>query len=269
LDGKIKTSGSDIVDELVFMLTGRSPYLHYQKLYNIQQMPEKEYLEAVRWVKKHFIIINPKQRKYQDLLDNFRYFYDVYKFDGALVDPFKNLDHNESEGRFDLYLDRVFSDTKEFSLETDTSMNWIAHPKAQVDPKNQDGTFKVCTQYMLSGGAAWNNSMDGIYSIYRPYKHDKATDPRVTFLNLKQRKQQLVGRVGKYDKIEFLFETNRYYFDGFCPIDGTYNEPMYKKIEAAKAAKEQKGKEGEVKKGKTKPSEPTINFEATEHDPAF
>jgi hypothetical protein len=268
-NGKIKTSGSDIVDELVFMLTGKCPYLHYQKMYNIPQMPEFEYREAVQWVKKHFIIINPKQRKYTDLLDNFRYFYDVYKFDGALVDPFKNLDHNESEGRFDLYLDRVFSDTKEFALETDTSMNWIAHPKAQVDPKNQDGTFKICTQYMLSGGAAWNNSMDGIYSIARLFKHLNPIDPRVAFLNLKQRKQQLVGRVGKYDKIEFLFQTNRYYFDGHCPIDGTYNEPLYKKIENAKAANAEKAK-AEPKKGKQKAAaEPTIDFEPTEHDTIF
>lgn len=250
--GRIKTSASDIIDELVFMLTGQNPYLHYQKQYGIKQMAEKDYRDAVEQIKKNFIIIHPKDRKYSDLVDNFRYFHDKYNVDGFLIDPFKNLDHNENEGRFDLYLDKVFSEAKEFALETDTSMNFIAHPKNQVDPYNSDGSFKICTQFMLSGGAAWNNNMDGIYSIYRPHKHDKATDPRVSFINLKQRKQQLVGRIGRYDSIEFKFDTNRYYFAGYCPIDGTYNEPI--KPNEDKAA----GKKGGT--GKKKPAEPMIPF---------
>lgn len=280
--GIIKTSASDIVDELVFMMTGKNPYLHYQQRYNIPQMSEHDYRAAVQWVKEHFVIIHPKDRKYTDLIDNFKYFHDKYNFDGFLIDPFKNLDHNQSEGRFDLYLDKVFSDVKEFALETNTSMNFIAHPKAQTDSQNADGTFKICTQYMLAGGAAWNNSMDGIYSIYRPHKHAKATDPRVTFLNLKQRKQQLVGRVGQYEKIEFLFDTNRYYFDGHCPIDGTYVEPIYKKLEAAKAAakseeggkgKQKAEKQGKIATGKgaiQTPVEPSLPFETMDLDePAF
>lgn len=282
-NGKIKTSASDIWDELVYMYTGRCPYKHYKALYGIPQMYEAEYLKAIDELKDFFIIINPKDRKYDDLLDNFRYFHDIYNFDAALIDPFKNLNHNENDQRFDLYLDKVFSESKELSLERDISMNYIAHPKNQVDPKNTDGSYKICSQFMLAGGAAWNNNMDGIYSIYRPFKHDKPTDPRVTFLNLKQRKQQLVGRVGKYDKIEMLFSTNRYYFDGHCPIDGSYNEPMYKAIEQAKEAKTEKGQRKKSVQNAAKEMEitfddaglkddnivPPPHVEGDEHTPIF
>jgi hypothetical protein len=273
--GRIKTSASDIIDELVFMMTGKSPYLHYIKLYGIPQMNEHEYLESVRFIKKHFIIIHPKDKKYTDLIDNCYYFYEKFNVRGFLIDPFKNIDHNDNDARFDLYLDKVFAASKECSLQTDTSFNYIAHPKAQADPMKPDGSFKICSQFMLSGGASWNNNMDGIYSIYRQFKHKSITDPRVTFLNMKQRKQSLVGRVGSYDKIEFIFNTSRYYFDGYCPIDGTYVQPMAKKEEAKKM--EEKSKEQPAQKTKKgKVSEPSIPFSdiplpeaQDEHDTIF
>lgn len=271
--GKMRISASDIIDEIVFMLTGKNPYKHFEQKYGTKQMPSEEYIKACNWVQEHFIFIHPKDRKFSNLLDCFRYAHEIYNVQGFLVDPFKNIDHSEEgNGRFDLYLDKIFSETKEFALETNTCFNYIAHPRNE-DPRAADGSYKVCTQFMLAGGAAWNNNMDGIFSIARPYKHNNPLDPRVAFLTLKQRKQQLVGRAGIYSKIEFDFFTNRYYFDGKCPIDGSYKEPIElalerererKKAEASTNVfdKKQRGK-------KTKPeaaTEPSIKFEETKID---
>jgi len=251
VDGKIQTNASDLIDELVFMKTGKCPYLHFDKQYGIKQIGLKEYSDACQWVQEHFIFINPKERKYSSLLDNFKFWFDVYQFQGALIDPFKNIDHNEEAGgRFDLYLDRLFSDTKLFSLETNCSFNIIAHPRNDKDPKNPDGSYKLCSQFALAGGAAWNNNMDGIFSIRRPWKHKNPDDPRVEFFNLKQRKQQLVGRCGVYDKIEFNFTTNRYYFDGYEPIEGHYVEPIDVKHKREEKARKEAAAEGAEKKPK-------------------
>lgn len=267
-NGKMSISASDLIDEIVFMLTGLSPYKHYERLYNQGQMKSDRYIAAVEWVQNHFIFVNPKKRSFGDLVDSFRYVYEEHGTDGFLVDPFKNIKHENDGGRFDLYLEDLFAVAKEFSLDTNSSFNFIAHPRND-DPKNPDGSFKVCTQYMLSGGSAWNNSMDGIFSVYRPFKHKNTTDPRVVFFNLKQRKQQLVGRVGMYDKIEFDWASNRYYFDGYCPIDGTFKEPLAirekkeieaRKAEAAEGADKSKKK---VKKEEVKPTPPLIDFTET------
>jgi hypothetical protein len=274
--GKMIISASDIVDELIFMYTGRNPYKHFEQRYGSKQMHSDDYIKALEWVQEHFIFINPKERKFRSLIDSFRFVYETYGVDGFLVDPFKNIDHSDDgNGRFDLYLDGVFSETKEFALETDTSFNYIAHPRNDKDPKNADGSYKICTQFTLAGGAAWNNNMDGIFSISRPHKHHNPLDPRVAFLTLKQRKQQLVGRAGIYSKIEFDFMTNRYYFDGKCPIDGSYKEPielMLKREQERKRAEANGNgslsKKPSRKKGDpgAQPVEPSIQFTEVQLD---
>ena len=72
---------------------------------------------------------------------------------------------------------------------------------------------------MLSGGDAWDNSMDGIYSIQRPDALTDITSSRATFHNLKQRMQELVADRGMVENINFNIKTRRYSFDGQCPID--------------------------------------------------
>lgn len=275
--GKVVPTAEDLFDELVFMKTGRSPYKHYIARYGLSQMEYELYLETLQWINEHFVFIHPKDRKYRDLIDNFKFFHDRHGFDGFLIDPFKNINHDDN-GRFDLYLDNVFTEFKEFAIETDTTMNFIAHPKNQDEPKNSDGSYKICTQFMLAGGAAWNNGMDGIYSIYRPYRHKDPTDPRTFFFNLKQRKQQLVGRVGVYKNIEFDINTNRYYFNEYCPIDGSF-KPSIEKLHASEmAAKKEKAAAKETKdKGKKELKAPEIKFEnamvdfsePSEHTPGF
>lgn len=218
---RVRISARDIYDELIFMLTGKCPYKHWEKKYGVPQMARSEYLDALNWIARHFFIVYPKSRKPEDLLSVFRYQYEINGIDGTLADPFKNFQHDEG-GRTDTYLDETFAMFKEVALETNTSSNIIAHPKSQSEPKDlKTGAYKICTPHMLAGGASWHNNMDGIFTPYRPNRHTNIKDPTVHFYTLKQRKQELVGTVGAFKDIKFDFFGHRFYFNDVCPIDGT------------------------------------------------
>lgn len=216
----IKINANDLIDDLVFAYTGKNPFKHYEEKYKLPRISWKEYKEAADFINEHFIFINLKERTTTELYDTLMYIYDTRGFDGFLLDPFKNL-RPDSEGRTDQVLDATFSKFKELAIYTDTVFNIVAHPKSLREDQmfEANGQFKVCNQYHLLGGAAWDNNMDGIYSWFRPFKHKKATDPNVEFYNLKQRKQSQVGIVGCVDGIKYDWKTGRYYFKGVCPLD--------------------------------------------------
>lgn len=270
LDSKKKMviSANDLIDELVFMKTGLTPYKHFKANYGVNQMAKKDYVDAWHWINEHFVFVNVRDRKYNSLIDTFKFYHDQYNFNGFILDPWKNIDDTGESLRQDQFLKNAFAEIKQFSLESNSTFNIVAHPRSDKDPKNPDGSYKVCTQFSLSGGSEWNNGMDGIYTVARPFRHRNPQDPRVAFYNLKQRKQQLVGKCGVYDKIEFNFETNRYYFDGYCPIDGSYREPIDAREKRERAAAEAAKKNGEdpgtAKKKesghKAKPTPPPIDF---------
>jgi hypothetical protein len=227
---KVYITANDIYDELVHTLTGKIPYKHWEAKYGKKQMPLDEYMAALEIIREYFFVMNPKDRGYKNIIDNHRYFHEYHGCEGFLDDPFKNLILDYSLGRDDRILEATFAEFEEFALETHSFMNFVAHPKSMTEVKerpkgNAPAPYKVVTQFMLIGGSAWDNSMDGIFSIYRQNAHLDPQDPWVTFITLKQRKQQLTHRKGEYDKIEFDFFTNRFYFGGVCPIDGSIKDP--------------------------------------------
>lgn len=221
-EGIVKINAHDIINELIHSLTGKVPYKHWK---NGEKLTADEYMEAAEKINQWFKVINPHDRDYKNIIDVFMYYYEKYGFDAFLVDPFKNVRYDLNT-RTDLMLDRIFDDFGQLAIDTDAVMNFIAHPKSQEDVRNSDGTFKIIYPHMLLGGSSWWNNMDAIYSIYRPNKHIDSFDPWVEFYNLKQRKQQLVARVGKIDSIKFEYYENRYYFSGVCPIDGRESTDM-------------------------------------------
>jgi hypothetical protein len=226
---RVYINANDIYDELVHMLTGKIPYKHWVEKFGKQQMPLEEYMAALEVIRQYFFVMHPKDRHYKNIIDNHRYFKEYHGCDGFVNDPFKNLVLDDL-GRDDRTLEKTFSDFEEFAMNEHVFMNFVAHPRAMTDVKerpkgNAPAPYKVCTQFFLLGGSAWDNSMDGIFSIYRQNAHLDPQDPWVTFITLKQRKQQLTHRKGEYDKIEFDFWTNRFYFGGVCPIDQSVKDP--------------------------------------------
>lgn len=222
VDGKVKVHYNDLILEIVAMVGGQTPHKHIAERYQMNRMSLDKVLEISKWVKKHFIFLDPCDKKPDYIHNRLCEIYDQQGFDGVLIDPFKNVEH-DIRVRDDIYLDRLFDTFKDMAVRTNSSMNWIAHPKANVQrvKENREGALErlVCDQYMLNGGAAWDNGMDGIYSILRPGTLRDPSDPRVTFYNLKQRKQELTTDRGKVEGIVFDKQKRRYYFDEIDPFN--------------------------------------------------
>ena len=229
IDGKIKTHYNFLAYDLMASLTGKTPYKHIHEKYNkkVPLMTINEIKEQKEWIEKHFIFLDPKKRKVEDIELILKRVYEYEGYDGILIDPFKNIEP-EVMKRDDQHLNEVFARMKETAIERNCSMNWIAHPKSgvsRVANKNGEDILVPCNQYMLSGGAAWDNSMDAIYSIQRPNALNDITDPWVRFHNLKQKMQDLVADRGVVDDIYFDVKTRRYIFSDYSPLSN-YNQPI-------------------------------------------
>lgn len=217
VNGKVVITANDLINEIVWMLTGVTPYKHIEDKYlDTTRLNEEAYILAYKWVHKHFIFLNPDDKTPEGLFKMYRVLHSMLNYDGALIDPFKNIKQSSNE-RYDIWLEGVFAEAKQFAVDTNVVMNWIAHPKANVQ-RLIDGQLQPCNEYMLAGGAAWHNSMDGIYSIFRPNTNKDPRDASVEFINLKQRKQELVGDRGVVDNIRFDVRTRRYLFNNIDPI---------------------------------------------------
>lgn len=260
-DGTVELTADDIYNNLVWTFTGKTPYKHIATQYHQPQISYDEYQDAMEWVEKHFFIIYPKDRRFRNVMDTFKMYHEQFGVDGFLIDPFKSLILDGDE-RGDMMMTKVFIESKEFALMTDSCFNYISHPKTlQGGQKNKDGTYKIVDGDMQLGGSAWQINMDSEYTIYRPNAHKKPNDPEVMFRNLKQRKQQIVmANKGDCENIKLDFLRNQYYFDGVNPIDGSVNSDHHKEKPKQgdifdKAAKKAKDDEAEkVKPGKASDS---------------
>lgn len=233
-DKRTIISADDVYDNLIWSLTGITPFKHFADLHKIPQLSLDKYHEALEFIEEHFFVVYPHDRRYQNIFDEFKFLYEKYKIDCFLIDPFKALILDDGE-RGDERLTKVFIAAKEFSLETNSSVNFINHAKSMMDQKEKDGPnkgrFKIVNQFMQLGGSAWDINMDSQYSIYRPERHLDATDPKVNFWNLKQRKAEIVGcNKGVYENIKFDFLKKQFYFNGINPMDGSMTKEMKEKM---------------------------------------
>ena len=221
IDNKVRVNYNDLINDIAWIVTGKTPYKHVADKYSSEQLTSDEMLKILPWIKEHFVFLNPKEKTPEaiyELIDNI---YQEQGYDGVLIDPFKNIEQN-IKVRDDIFLEQLFARFKDLAVKNNIVMNWIAHPKANVT-RIQDGQLMPCDQYMLNGGAAWNNSMDGIYSIFRWNTLEDPKDTGVWFLNLKQRKQALVAERGTVKNIEFDYKTYRYLFNGKDVVGTPFN----------------------------------------------
>lgn len=228
-----KITANRIHKSLVWTLTGKTPYKHYAAKHGLEHISKNEYVEALDWVDEHFIIVYPRDRSFKNVLDTFAFYHEKYGVDAFLIDPFKSLKLSDSK-RTDFMMDDLFIECKEFALKTNTSFNFIAHPKSMTDVrtgKDPNSPFKVVNQFMIAGGQAWDNNMDSQYSIYRPERHLNPADPKVHFHNLKQRNaEEVLAKRGVYEHIKFDSHTKRYFFNGICPLDGSMDIKQSKSV---------------------------------------
>lgn len=242
-NGKIQRSPIYLIKLLIHAYTGKNPYKHKGI-----QLPMEEYMAAYEFIEQHFYFIDTgKDRHYKTILKVFRRFYDAYGIYGWLIDPWKNIDYEETGSTKDRVLQKVLDEFKYFAMETDTCGDFILHPKNMKERElRKNGTlkgqYKVITQHDLLGGSVWDNSLDSIYSYYRQEIHDDPNSPLGSLYLLKQKMQDLTTQKGEYDQIYYDKNKNRFYFNGVCPIDGSRREPLQTAMSFKKPYEKDKSK---------------------------
>lgn len=211
-ENKVKYHIKDIVDTLIWTYAGKTPYEHVSRKYQSSLLNGQAKKEAYYFIKKHFHFVHCNNRTPAGLLDAFKNQNDKYGIDGFLIDPWKSV-KQDINTRSDIWLEDVLMSFKEFSLETNSIMNFVVHPKSLRDYTDESGNYRVITPFDLNGGAAWFNSMDVIVSLRRIKE-----STRTEWYTYKVRKQHLVGKPGEFLNIDFDTTKYRFLFDGKDPI---------------------------------------------------
>lgn len=219
----VKHHIKDLIDLLAWTITGKCPFEWKAKKLNLPFLDGKERRDAYQFINEHFKFIHAYNRTPGGLINAFGDIYDKHDVDGFILDPWKSVKQIITS-RSDVWLEDVLMSFKEFSLLTNTVMNFVVHPKTLKDYKGEDGQYRVITPFDLNGGAAWNNSMDVIISIRRILSED-FDEGRMELYFSKIRKQHLLGYTGRYEDVFFRAKSDyRYVFsrDKYDPIAKKY-----------------------------------------------
>jgi twinkle protein len=200
--------------DLAHTYLGQNVNKHY-----FNQCSEKDYLDALDFIQKHFFYIFPDSKRATPEFINNKFSELIMKegIEGGIIDPFNQLDNNFAEfGRDDHYLSDFLSKEKQFALKHNFYKIIIAHPKGLK--KNAKGFYDCPDAYDLSGGAMWNNKCDNILAIHRPTITDEYLSTQTEFHSQKIKKQSLVGIPG-IAILDFNRVSNRYLENGRSPFN--------------------------------------------------
>lgn len=197
----------DFYDDLIHAYVGKNTQPYFDG-----QMSEKEYIDAMDFVKDHFYYIFPDdEAPNQEYINNrFVEVIKKHKVDGCIIDPYNQLDNDiiKFGGREDQYLSRFLTIQKKFAQSNDIFMIIVTHPKGNIT-KNGHGDYNCPDVYDLAGGAMWGNKCDDIVAIYRPFSTSNKADTTVKFISQKIKKRKLCGTPGEVI-LDFDVYTGRY-----------------------------------------------------------
>lgn len=248
--GKRIISADTIYDNFIWTITGKCTSEFYGKNNNIEFMSIEELNYWRDWIKKYIFVIYPKDRSFKKMIDNYRFYFEVFGIDIFMHDPWNTVSLPPAS-RGDERLIGPFIELKEFALETHTMQHIVNHPKVDDDVYVKAGPFKgaykVVKSNMQLGGSAFGIKMDAEYSVHRQNAHNFPNDPWTEFWNLKQREKARVGvEKGKYSDIIFDPHRRQYYFNGNNPMDGSTRvftqEPYVSPFTPKKEPKKKNGK---------------------------
>lgn len=186
---------SDFYDDLVHMFIGKNTLPTYK-----EQMTEEEFKRGMDFIKDHFFYIYPENDSPTPEFINTRFLELIkkHKVDGCVIDPYNQLDNDitKSGGREDQYLSSFLTKQKRFAQINDVFMFIVAHPKGGMQ-KGSDGNYIMPDVYDLAGGGMWNNKIDNIICIHRPYASTDKANNTCYFESQKIKKRKLCGDPGR------------------------------------------------------------------------
>lgn len=212
VDHEDKVSAGEIFDTLIHSLFGKSTDPDYPN-----QMSEEEYDRGIRIVSEHFFVVYPEEEHTPENINKYLvHLKRKYKVDGWLKDPWNSLDY-EIGSREDLFLKRALSIENKLAKQNKVCNVITIHPSGKPN-LDQDNNIISPDQYDISGGTMWNNKLDNLLSVNRPFHKKDPSDTTVEFHSKKIKKQKLVGIPGMVE-MSFTRKENRFYINGLSPLD--------------------------------------------------
>lgn len=205
--------------DLIHSYIGESTEKHHEN-----RMSKEDLERGMDFIKDHFFLIYPKDDSPtpEYITNRFRELIIKHGIDGCIIDPYNQLDNDlqKSNGREDVYLSKMLTQSKRFAIENNVVFWIIAHPKGGLTKTKKD--YDCPDVFDLSGGAMWNNKMDNILVVHRPFYSSDRENTTVTFASQKIKKQKLNGIPGEIT-LNFIRNSARFeQSDGFNPLAKSY-----------------------------------------------
>ena len=217
-------NAEEIMAQLVQAYAKKDFYDTYGK-----QMNKTELLDAMDFVAKHFIIIDPShhvisQKEFFCYVDEIERVYNT-KVHTATIDPFNELSHDLKpfQGRQDMYLEATLSEFRE-AARTSNRHNCILTHVQDQQIMVADGIryYPMPTYREIAGGQAWSRKGMSMISLWRPKQglcdeHGMPYPSNALVVEVQKSKPKGVGKTGRFT---LLFDVNRHTF-----TDEHGNEP--------------------------------------------
>lgn len=174
------------------------------------KMSKDELAEAGAFLQDHIIFVYPDLKNGHSLKtinQTFRSLIIQFGVDGALIDPWNQLDH-EIDAREDHYLSTALKEIKQFALHNHVSYNIIAHPRNVLPDK--DGNRPDVEVWHIAGGAMWNNKSDNIVSVDRPEWGNNKTSTWTKIRTHKIKRRRTGGMPGGECDFNYVLTQSRY-----------------------------------------------------------
>ena len=184
--------------------------------------PELSIIEQIQeWLAEHFIVVHPVHGKPtpEYIKSKFLGLIMKYGITGILFDPFNKLlrDYKSVGDRDDRFLEAFLTDLSVFTKHHNIFCLIIAHPTKLT--KGVDEKDYPCPNvFNVAGGATWNNAMDNIGFVHRPFKISEPSNPLCIFVTSKIRWKKIVGQEGTVE-LMYNFKKRRYYVNNRNPLE--------------------------------------------------
>ena len=202
----------------VFLFTNYLHTLTGKGLFGNNKPTRLEIKQFDNMLENNLYLCDPeKMPTFKGIMERFKRAYEYHGVDMFIIDPFNCLEREwEHSQRDDRYVGDFLDHYKDFVKTTNTTGVVVMHPKGGLKPKKDSLDFECPTAYDLAGGAMWNNKLDNLVFVHRPYMISDFANSSVLLRFAKIKKKEIVGRGGDAD-VDFDFKSNRYRYNGIMP----------------------------------------------------
>jgi hypothetical protein len=168
----------------------------------------EEVEHGLAFAEAHFFVLRPAEDEKMgpaEALAYFDYIHKTHGLDGCMLDPWNQLDHDDTTMREDQYISGWLTKIKRFAQRKEVAFFVTAHPAGDVTDR-ATGELRVPKAYNISGGKMWNNKSDNVLAVHRP--KFPASETEVWIHKIKQ--WGLVGKAGMV-LLDYRPEAFRYF----------------------------------------------------------